>query len=223
MILTGASQKFAFAGHASRPVLSINRGFSAPVTIESDVSPEDLVFLAAHDDDPFARYEAMQSLIVQHLVADASGQLDDGQRDAGRAAIGGAFKAIVTDPSLDDLMRGELMILPSSTYLAERLEVADPGLIHAAREGLKLDEGAKEKKLNDLYKEQFAPLISFIKATLGGKVDKVSVSKHLVKSPVVVTTADYGWTAQMEKVCCARTGGKRQGRRRGVKALGAAR
>ena len=86
VVLTGAKQEFAFPGYAARPVLSINRGFSAPVTIESDVSPEDLVFLAAHDDDPFARYEAMQSLIVQHLVADASGQLDDGQRDAGRAA-----------------------------------------------------------------------------------------------------------------------------------------
>jgi len=28
----------------------------------------------------------------------------------------------------------------------------------------------------------------------------VSISKHLVQSPVVVLSADYGWTAQMEKV-----------------------
>merc|ERR1719453_3073306 len=36
--------------------------------------------------------------------------------------------------------------------------------------------------------------------TLGKKVEKVSISKHLVSSPVVVLSADYGWTAQMEKV-----------------------
>merc|ERR1712216_1100769 len=31
-------------------------------------------------------------------------------------------------------------------------------------------------------------------------VEKVQISKHLVNSPVVVLSADYGWTAQMEKV-----------------------
>ena len=32
-------------------------------------------------------------------------------------------------------MRGELMILPGETYLAEQMLVADPGAIHAEREG----------------------------------------------------------------------------------------
>jgi len=35
---------------------------------------------------------------------------------------------------------------------------------------------------------------------LGKKVEKVMISKHLVSSPVVALSADYGWTAQMEKV-----------------------
>jgi aminopeptidase N len=43
------------------------------VVIEAEAL-EDLVFLAAHDDDPFARYEAMQSLIVRHLVAAVIGR-----------------------------------------------------------------------------------------------------------------------------------------------------
>ena len=46
----------------------------------------------------------------------------------------------------------------------------------------------------------FKPLLDFAKDTLGKKVEKVSISKHLVQSPVVVLSADYGWTAQMEKV-----------------------
>ena len=137
VILTEAAQEFRFPGHAAKPVLSINRDYSAPVTIESDVSSEDLLFLAAHDDDAFARYEAMQSLFVQHLTAASAGTLDSAARAKGQAAIGEALKAIITDPSLDDLMRGELMILPSETYLAERLDQADPGVIHTEREALK--------------------------------------------------------------------------------------
>ena len=137
VVFDKAEAFFDFPGHPERPVLSLNRGFSAPVSIESDVSTDDLVFLAAHDDDPFARYEAMQGLVVQHLVAAVSGGLDDAARSAGRAAIGKAMAAVIDDPALDDLMRGELMILPSEVYLSEQMLVADPGLIHAEREGLK--------------------------------------------------------------------------------------
>ena len=54
-------------------MLSINRGFSAPVVVETDRSAADLAFLSAHDDDPFARYEAMQQLMLDTLVATVKG------------------------------------------------------------------------------------------------------------------------------------------------------
>jgi len=103
-----------------------------------DRAAADLVFLAAHDDDPFARYEAMQTLVVQHLVAAVSGGfLCEADREAGRTSIGEAMARILSDPLLDDLMRGELLILPSQAYLAEQMQVADPGLIHAERQSLR--------------------------------------------------------------------------------------
>jgi aminopeptidase N len=137
IVLDKESDAFTFEGFAEAPVLSINRGFSAPVAIDFARPDADLVFLAAHDDDPFARYEAMQGLVVQHLVAAVGGRLDDATRAQGRAAIGAAYAAVIADPALDDLMRGELMILPAETYLAEQLPVADPGAIHVEREALK--------------------------------------------------------------------------------------
>jgi aminopeptidase N len=137
VVLDTADATFEFPGFTKPPVLSINRGFSAPVAIDSDIAAEDLVFLAANDDDPFARYEAMQSLIVGHLVAAVGGGLDEAARDDGRRAIGRALAAVIADPALDDLMRGELMILPAESYLAEQFAMADPGAIHATREGLK--------------------------------------------------------------------------------------
>lgn len=123
-----------FTGFAERPVLSLNRGFSAPVNVAADTRAADLMFLAAHDDDPFARYEALQQLVVQHLVA----VIGSGKADPdGRAGIAQALGAVIADPALDDLMRGELMALPGETYLAEQFEHADPGAIRTEREGLK--------------------------------------------------------------------------------------
>ncbi|HSG53882.1 MAG TPA: aminopeptidase N [Paracoccaceae bacterium] len=119
------------------PVLSVNRGFTAPVTIERHIAGEDLEFLAAHDDDPFARYEALQELAVRHLTKAADGMMTSNEIAAGREALTRAFGRIVEDPALDDLMRGELLILPSQAYLAEQMLVADPGAIHAERQDLR--------------------------------------------------------------------------------------
>jgi aminopeptidase N len=132
VVLDKAEDTLRFPGFAAAPVLSINRGFSAPVAVDAGLTAADLVFLAAKDDDPFARYEAMQGLVVQHLIA----AVETGDT-AGREAIGEALAAVIDDAGLDDLMRGELMILPAEAYLAEQLEVADPGAIHTQREALK--------------------------------------------------------------------------------------
>ncbi|MDE2619887.1 MAG: aminopeptidase N [Sphingomonadales bacterium] len=137
VVLDSAEARFDFPGHAAAPVLSLNRGFSAPVALDAGQSTEDLVFLAAHDDDPFARYEALQSLIVGHLVGAVGGTLDGAARAAGRAAIGTAIAAVLDDAGLDDLMRGELLILPAESYLAEQFGAADPVAIRREREALK--------------------------------------------------------------------------------------
>ena len=151
VILDKAEDSFTFSGFVEKPVLSINRGFSAPVTIERDIPAEDLVFLAANDDDPFARYEALQDLVVRHLKQAVEGELDDADRAEAREAIAGAFRAVLADESLDDLMRGELLVLPTETYLAETMLVADPGRIHAERQALRAAIGSA-------LEEEFAAL-----------------------------------------------------------------
>ncbi len=145
LVLDKAEASFTFSGFASRPVLSINRSFSAPVALDAGLSEADLVFLAAHDDDPFARYEALQSLIVAHLVAVLGGQ-DDAGIASGRQAIGEAIAAVLDDPALDDLMRGELLVLPGEAYLAEQVALADPQAIWRTREALKGWLGAALKQ-----------------------------------------------------------------------------
>ena len=156
IVLDKEEATIAFTGFAEKPVLSVNRGFSAPVTVERDISRDDLVFLAARDDDPFARYEAMQDLVVGHLTAAAgdagAAGLNDMESSAARRDIAAALRAILADGGIDDSMRGELMMLPGQTYLAEQLSIADPARIHAAREGLKAWLGTElDAELSALY------------------------------------------------------------------------
>ena len=114
-------------------------------------------------------------------------------------------ESLLKSPSVEKLLSKDIEIIfmtdSVDEYTVQHLtEFEGKRLINASREGLKLEEGDVEKKRDDQYKEMFKPLLDFVKDTLGKKVEKVAISKHLVQSPVVVLSADYGWTAQMEKV-----------------------
>ncbi len=182
LILDKAQADFSFSGYPQFPALSINRGFTAPVAIEQDVAADDLVFLAAHDDDPFARYEAMQELVVDHLKDAVAGSLSDAARADGRRAIAGALAAVLGDAKLDDLMRGELLILPSQTYLAEQMLVADPGAIHAERQALRgVLAQALEGEFVALHQRACAVPYSLSAAARGGRKVKTQALIYLAE------------------------------------------
>merc|ERR1712127_946087 len=113
--------------------------------------------------------------------------------------------SLLKSPSVEKLLSKDIEIIfmtdSVDEYTVQHLtEYEGKRLINASREGLKLEEGDIEKKRDEQYKEMFKPLLDSTKELLGKKVEKVQISKHLVNSPVVVLSADYGWTAQMEKV-----------------------
>jgi aminopeptidase N len=58
LVLKQPSETFVFTGIAERPAASLNRGFSAPIKLAAERSPQELRFLAARDTDPFNRWEA---------------------------------------------------------------------------------------------------------------------------------------------------------------------
>ena len=70
--LSKPSQSFVFTGVAERPIPSLNRGFSAPVRLALPIEPDDLRFLAAHDSDPFNRWQAAQTLAMSLLTANVA-------------------------------------------------------------------------------------------------------------------------------------------------------
>ena len=131
-----ASQEIAFEGIGERPVLSINRGFSAPVIVETNRSSADLAFLSAHDDDPFGRYEAMQQLMLDTLVTGAT------RGRADHAAVVQVVTNTLQNEALDPAFVAEVVLLPSDGFIGDQMALVDPEAIFATREALRRDLGA---------------------------------------------------------------------------------
>ncbi|MBI1620733.1 aminopeptidase N [Aquamicrobium zhengzhouense] len=125
-----------FHGIASRPVLSINRGFSAPVTIAMEQSAEDLLFLARKDSDLFGRWQALSLLFTEALVQ--AFRAVRGQKtpvfDEGLIRAAGEIAA---DTALEPAFRALALTLPSEADIARDIGAnIDPAAIHIAREAL---------------------------------------------------------------------------------------
>lgn len=179
LMLTQAKQSFTFAGLATAPILSINRGFSAPVIVETNRSQTDLAFLSAHDDDPFARYEAMQQLMVNVLVGRIAGQKVDEE------AVVAAIRDTATDPLLDAAFVAEAIRLPSEAYLGDQMTVVDPDAIHAARDALQRRIGAELEPLwRDVHAKTKANGFALSSAAKGARKLRNTALLYLVASGV---------------------------------------
>ena len=67
--LKESEQSFIFINVSEKQVPSILRNFSAPVELESDLTENDLAFLAAHDSDAFNRWDAGQRLATGCMLS----------------------------------------------------------------------------------------------------------------------------------------------------------
>lgn len=164
VLLNAAEQSIAFDGVGERPILSINRGFSAPVIVDTNRSAADLAFLSAHDDDPFARYEAMQQLMLDTLVAAVTqGHVDHGP-------VIDAVANTLADPALDPAFVAEAVLLPSDSFIGDQLAVVDPELIFQKREALRRDLGrALEGEWRRAYEQVRANRFEYSPAGKGAR------------------------------------------------------
>ena len=137
VVIEEAEASVVFEGVDETPLLSINRGFSAPVILEVERKAGELERLAACDGDPFARYEALQELMYAALVAGASGHDADAHLSVEFGPVIAAMRDTLTSDALDAAFKGEALTLPSEALVGDRMEVVDPDAIHASREALR--------------------------------------------------------------------------------------
>ena len=132
LALTKAEQTFEFRQVPEQPVPSLLRGFSAPVRVRFDYSDSELTHLMAYDSDAFNRWEAGQALAIRILLKGVEAIRAGGEMEI-PAHFAEAMGRILSDGSKDPAFAAEALQLPSESYLAECMEVADPEAIHIAR------------------------------------------------------------------------------------------
>jgi aminopeptidase N len=152
LTLKAPSQSFVFSDIAERPRLSLNRGFSAPVKLSLPIEPDDLRFLAAYDTDPFNRWQAVQTLAMSLLTANAAALRTGAplREDEGLIA---ALGAILADQKLEPAFIALTLRQPSEADIAREIgHDVDPDAIFAARRKLRTTIGERlGAALEDAY------------------------------------------------------------------------
>ncbi len=131
--LTERSQKATFKGIGSRPIVSTNRSFSAPINLHFDQSPTDLALLARFETDHFSRWQALTDLALPTLLA-AARDARDGKPVVASKDFVEALLAAAADETLEPAFRAQALALPSESDIARELGGNnDPDAIHAGR------------------------------------------------------------------------------------------
>jgi aminopeptidase N len=144
VILDSAERSVRFEALAERPALSLLRGFSAPVRLESDLSDQDLLRLTSQDSDAFNRWDAAQTLALRRLIAGAQA-IRSGASFVETHDLALAFEALLDQAAagrLDAASTAQILTTPSENDVAREIGGnVDPGAVRASREALRANLG----------------------------------------------------------------------------------
>jgi aminopeptidase N len=172
--LTQTKQSFVFESLPQQPVVSVLRGFSAPVKLVMTQSLEDMGFLLANDSDLFNRWEAGQKLIATIIF----GLVDDIQKQRAlqfNPIMVDAFRKLMLQQWEDLSYFSLLLTLPTESYLAEQMTVVDVEAIHQAREFVRYN-------LAEQLQTQFFNLYQTYHKEESGQFDAGAIGRRRVKN-----------------------------------------
>jgi len=165
LIVKEEEERFSFDGFTSKPVLSINRDFSAPIIIEQEQT--DYPFLMKHDKNSFVRYESAQSFAVHTLEAMKRGaEIDPEFVDS---------YGHILDLDIDLSYKALLLELPSISTLMQREEVIDFEPLYEVKEKL-------EKHLASVHKEKLLEMYKHFHMPKCDAIDSLNIGRRAVKN-----------------------------------------
>ena len=138
LALTEAQAQWQVTGLEPGDLLSLNRGFSAPIALDYDYSDQALAKLAQYDSDAWARWEALQLLFTRYLLEQASATPKPDRQAARVAQIVAVCQAVLADTALDAAYVTRLMSLPSDKYLLQQMAAMDPLSLAKAKQALEM-------------------------------------------------------------------------------------
>jgi len=151
------SQVFRFENVESRPIPSLLRGFSAPVSLHANLTPEELAVLMAHDSDPYNRWQSGQALAIS-AIRELAADWHAGRPMLAPAIFQEAWQRVLLDADTDRALVAELLLLPDEPALSEGLPRIDIDGHHAARNFLLRELASGNRaQLMELYHELADP------------------------------------------------------------------
>jgi len=139
--LAGTHRRIVFKDVPSKPVPSLFRRFTAPIILDSDLDEDDLLVLAAHDSDPFNRWQAAQTFATRLLIR-STRLIRDGEMPEFSTPLAKAIGAIIEDRSVDPAFAAQMVTLPNINDIARDIgSDVDHDAIFQARKALRSDIG----------------------------------------------------------------------------------
>jgi len=129
-------ERFSFSGISERPVPSLLRGFSAPVTLTSELTRTDLAFLARNDSDEVTRWQALTQLLNAKLTSNSK-RVRGGKPATIENSSIKLLGEIAFNATLDEAFRALCLSIPSESDIARELGAnIDPDAILGSRDAL---------------------------------------------------------------------------------------
>jgi len=124
-----------------------------------------------------------------------------------------SIKSIQGSPFLDYFKSKEYEVLylvdPLDEYITQQLkDYKDKKLLCITKENIELNKNDSEKEEQEKFNQEYKPVCDYIKSVLSDEVEKVVVSNRLVNYPCLLSTSEFGWTANMQRIAKAQTFGK---------------
>jgi molecular chaperone HtpG len=124
-----------------------------------------------------------------------------------------SVKSIQNSPFLDYFKSKEYEVLylvdPLDEYITQQLkDYKEKKLLCITKENVDLNANDAEKKEHEKNNTEFKGVCDYIKSVLNDEVEKVVVSNRLEKYPFLLSTSEFGWTANMQRIAKAQTFGK---------------
>src|SRR5690625_2309019 len=138
--LQDEQQQWQFDSISSTPIVSLLRGFSAPVKVNFKRSFAEWTFLARHDPDPFARWEAAQELLIEQLTLLIKARTETSLPSSHHSLVDTWYE-ILQDDSISPAYQVRLLTMPTDAVLLDRFKVADPVATRKALQQLEISLG----------------------------------------------------------------------------------
>jgi aminopeptidase N len=149
--------KITFHGINSRPVLSFNRNFSAPVEVHYRHTDKELIFLSSNDSDAFNRWQALRTIATRQILA-AMRAIQKKTKPKWNPSFLSACREIALDDSLEPAFKAIALTMPSESDLARTIgKNIDPDLVYAARKALLATLGENLQGVREVMAEKLAP------------------------------------------------------------------